>query len=266
MENTLESEVMLPNPYIPELKIIGPLTIKPFGVMVALSILLGYWLAVKRAKRTGLDMQIFADCLLWALAGGFIGAHLFWGVFYNPQLVRDNPLILLKIWEGISSFGGFFGGSLGVYFFFKRKKVDVVRYFEAISFGFVPAWAVARLGCTIVFDHPGRTTDFVLGMVDRTGVVRHNLGFYEMLWTVVIAAVLYGLRNYRPFEGFHIALVFFMYAPVRVFLDSLRVDDRTWMGYTPGQYFSVFLLALGVWLTIRGLKNARGQRSEIRDQ
>jgi phosphatidylglycerol:prolipoprotein diacylglycerol transferase len=260
------AKIMLPNLYIPELKIIGPVTVKPFGVLVALSILIGYWLAIQRAKRTGLDMQIFADCLFWALAGGFLGAHLFWAFFYNPQMIKDNPLVLLKIWEGISSFGGFFGGSLGVYFFFRRKNVDVIRYFEAIAFGFVPAWAIARLGCTIVFDHPGRPTDFILGMADGTGIVRHNLGFYEMLWTVVIVSVLYGLRNYRPFEGFQIVLVFFMYAPVRIFLDSLRVDDRTWGGFTPGQYFSVLLLALGVWLMVRGMRNARGQRSEFSGQ
>jgi phosphatidylglycerol:prolipoprotein diacylglycerol transferase len=103
-------------------------------------------------------------------------------------------------------------------------------------------------------------------MADGTGIVRHNLGFYEMLWTVVIVSVLYGLRNYRPFEGFQIVLVFFMYAPVRIFLDSLRVDDRTWGGFTPGQYFSVLLLALGVWLMVRGMRNARGQRSEFSGQ
>jgi phosphatidylglycerol:prolipoprotein diacylglycerol transferase len=107
------AKIMLPNLYIPELKIIGPVTVKPFGVLVALSILIGYWLAIQRAKRTGLDMQIFADCLFWALAGGFLGAHLFWAFFYNPQMIKDNPLVLLKIWEGISSFGGestFFSG------------------------------------------------------------------------------------------------------------------------------------------------------------
>jgi phosphatidylglycerol:prolipoprotein diacylglycerol transferase len=256
---------MLPNLYIPELKIIGPVTLKPFGVLVATSILIGYWLAVRRARQTGLDMQIFADCLFWALAGGFLGAHIFWAVFYNPQLVKDNPFILLKVWEGISSFGGFFGGSLGVYVFFKKKKVDVVRYFEAIAFGFVPAWAIARLGCTIVFDHPGQVTGFVLGMADTAGVVRHNLGFYEMIWTVVIVASLYGLKNYRPFEGFHIVFVFFMYAPIRIFLDSLRVDDRTWGGFTPGQYFSALLIILGVWLTVKGLGKKRDQGVGIRE-
>lgn len=257
---------MLPNLYIPELRIVGPITLKPFGVLVAASILVGYWLAVQRAKRTGLDMQIFSDCLFWALAGGFIGAHLFWAAFYNPQLVSKNPLVLLKIWEGISSFGGFFGGSLGVYIFFRKKQVDVIKYFEAIAFGFVPAWAIARLGCTVVFDHPGRMTDFVLGMADTGGVVRHNLGLYEMLWTIAIAVILYGLSNFHPFEGFHVVLVFFLYAPARIFLDSLRVDDRTWAGFTPGQYFSILLLVLGIWLTVRGSGKAGGQRSGVRDQ
>jgi prolipoprotein diacylglyceryltransferase len=45
-----------------------------------------------------------------------------------------------------------------------------------------------------------------------------------------------------------------MYAPVRFFLDSLRVSDPLYWGFTPGQYFSVALFLLGVFLLIRGLK------------
>ena len=247
---------MLPYLSIPELKIYGPLAVRPFGVLLALSMVVGYWLSIKRARGTGLDGQVMFDCFLWVVLPGFISAHLFWAAFYNPHLVAKEPMTLLMVWDGISSFGGFFGGVLGAFVYFRRREVPVLPYLEALLFGFVPAWAIARLGCTIVFDHPGLPTGFILGMADKTGVVRHNLGLYEMLWTVVIIAVLYGLRNHRPFEGFHIALVLFLYAPVRIFFDSLRIDDRTWWGFTPGQYFSIVILVMGMMLVVRGLKRS----------
>ncbi|MDF1535350.1 MAG: prolipoprotein diacylglyceryl transferase [bacterium] len=250
---------MLPNLTLPTITIIGPLKIHPFGAFVAVAILLGYQLALRRAKRTALDTQTLADAGLWAVGIGFVISHLFWAILYNHDLVRENPLLLVMVWKGISSYGGFFGGTFGGWLYLKRKGIPPLPYLEAMLFGFVPAWVVARMGCTTAFDHPGRRTGFFLGMADGAGVVRHNLGFYEVLWTAVIAITLYTLRNYRPFRAFHIALVFLLYAPVRFFFDSLRVDDRLYLGFTPGQYFSVVVTGLGIWLIIKGLRNRRVQ-------
>jgi len=255
---------MLPNPTLPTIKLIGPLKIHPFGFLVALAVLLGYWLVLRRAKKTGLNEQVIADAGLWAIVIGFVISHLVWAIIYNPPLVRDNPLILLMVWKGISSFGGFFGGTFGAWIYLKRKKIRPLPYFEAMLFGLVPAWFVARLGCTTAFDHPGLKTSFFLGMMDSSGVVRHNLGFYEALWTLVIALVLYALRDYQPFDTFHFVLVFLLYAPVRFFFDSLRIDDRTYLGFTPGQYFSVILTGIGLYLLVKGMKE-KG-KSVLRDK
>ena len=225
-----------------------------FGGLVVAAVFSSLELAYLRGKRTSLNTRFLVDASLWAIAVGFTVSHLVMVILYHPEQITENPLSLLMVWGGMSSFGGFFGGMAGIYIYLRRKKVPLLPYYEAIMFGFVPAWILGRLGCTITFDHPGTPTDFFLGMADKAGVVRHNLGFYEMLWTIVITAVLYGLRNYRPFEGFHAVLVIFMYAPMRFFLDSLRVSDLLYWGFTPGQYFSVALFLLGVFLLIRGLK------------
>lgn len=249
---------MLPNLSIPSLTIYGPLKIHPFGVLVALALIIGYRLGISRARKAGLDLQIFADAGIWAIAVGFFISHLFWAVLYNYHLIKQNPLILIMVWKGISSYGGFFGGTFGGWIYLRRKGIPPLDYFEAMLFAFVPAWIIARLGCTIAFDHPGRITSFFLGMADGSGVVRHNLGFYEMLWTAVIAVVLYTSKRYRPFRTFHFVLVFLLYAPVRFYFDSLRVGDRTYLGLTPGQYFSVIVTGIGIYMLVKGLKERRG--------
>lgn len=250
---------MIPNLSIPSLTVYGPIQIHPFGVLVAIALLVGYHLGTVRAAKTGLDARTFADMGIWAIGVGFVVSHLFWTFFYNYPLVLKNPLILVMVWKGISSYGGFFGGTFGAWLFLKRKGIDPLPYLEAAAFGFVPAWVIARTGCTVAFDHPGRTTSFFLGMADKSGVVRHNLGFYEMLWSIVITIALYSLKDYRPFRGFHIVLVLLLYAPVRIFFDSLRVGDRTYWGFTPGQYFSAAVLILGIVMLARGLREKRWQ-------
>jgi phosphatidylglycerol:prolipoprotein diacylglycerol transferase len=253
---------MLPNLSIPSIKLIGPVKIHPFGAIVALALIIGYHLALRQAKKDGLNVEIMGTTGIWAAVIGFIISHFFWALFYNYHLVKENPFILLMVWRGISSYGGFFGGALGAWICLRREKVAPGPYLEALLYGLVPAWAIARIGCTIAFDHPGRVTNFFLGMADMKGVVRHNLGFYEALWTIVLIIVLYGLKNYRPFRNFSFALIFILYSSVRFFLDSLRVEDKLYWGFTPGQYFSAIVFGIGVYIVIRGLKDrAQGASS-----
>ncbi len=228
-----------------------------FGGLVIGAVFLGCELAYWRGKRMGLNTRYVVDASLWAILGGFALSHLVMVAVYHPDLLVKNPMSLFMVWGGMSSFGGFFGGIAGIYIYLKRKQVPMLPYCEAIMFGFVPVWILGRLGCTITFDHPGIRTNFFLGMADSAGVVRHNLGFYEMLWTVVITVILYSLRNYRPFPGFHSVLVIFLYAPVRFYLDTLRVADPLYFGMTPGQYFSIALFLLGAILLFRGLQSLR---------
>ncbi len=94
---------MLPNLSIPSIQIIGPLKLHPFGALVALAILIGYQLGLRRGKKTGLDPHTLADAGLWAIGIGFVISHLFWAIAYNYHLVRENPLLIVMVWKGISS-------------------------------------------------------------------------------------------------------------------------------------------------------------------
>jgi phosphatidylglycerol:prolipoprotein diacylglycerol transferase len=240
--------------YIHTIKLFGFLPIQPFGVLVGLAIVLGYYLGRRRAAKVGLDPDLCADGQVWIVVGGFAMAHIVSVVFYFPDRVLKSPLELLKFWSGLSSFGGLLGAAITTWWFFTRKGATVIRYVDAIVFGFVPAWVLGRLGCTVVFDHPGLPTDFVLGMADRSGVVRHNLGMYEMFLALFLTLVIYALKNVRPFHGFHPAVMLILYSPFRFLMDTLRIQDKTYFGLTPGQYFSGFTLLVAAVLIYRGLK------------
>jgi phosphatidylglycerol:prolipoprotein diacylglycerol transferase len=254
---------MLPNLYMQPIRLLGKISIQPFGILVATAVIAGYLLAKRRARSAGLDPEVCADGMFWAILSAFIFAHLTSEIFYYPDEVKRNPITLIYFWRGLSSFGGFFGAFLGGTLYFRRKHVPVMEYAEAILFGFVPGWVIGRLGCTIVFDHPGIPTHFLFAMKDLSGVVRHNLGFYEMILALIQTGILYGLRNRRPFKGFHFGIMMVIYGPARFFLDFLRVADKTYLSLTPGQYFSVILFLLGTWFLLRG--SSRGNRSSLRD-
>ena len=259
---------MIPNLSLPDIKLYGPIGIHPFGVLAATAIAVGFFLGKRRAGRVGLDVEICSGAMIWAVIVGLAFAHWTSALFYFPKEVLSDPLYLLKFWDGFSSFGGFAGGFLGAFIYLRRKHQPWLKYADAILFGLAPAWIIGRLGYTIVFDHPGRPSNFFLAMMDGQGVARHNLGFYEMLLAVVLTAVIYALKDRRVFPGFYSALVMIIYTPARFFLDSLRVSDQTYWGLTPGQYFSVVLLivAMASWLyglsmRKRELVSSRGARN-----
>ncbi len=265
---------------------LGPVTIYAFGVLVAAAMLAGSHMAIRRCRRDGLDTGIAMDLVFYTLLAGLAGAHLFAVLAYFPGEVRRNPLLLLKFWENISSFGGIAGSVLGVALFFRWKARGLPaatkwRYLEAIAFAFPFGWAIGRLGCTLAHDHPGTITRFPLGvslatpeareyiryyyeaagrlsdLPDGTVLARmayHDLGWYEFLYTLLIIVPLFLLldRRRRP-TGFYPALFLFLYAPVRFGFDFLRLSDARYLGFTPGQYGAVAAVAVVLILWRRGI-------------
>ena len=91
----------------------SPPTIKPFGTLVALGVYLGSVVALRHAKERGLDAKKLNDFIFYSIGSGFVGAHVFDAIFYYPHKVAQNPLYLLELWSGLSSFGGFTGALIG---------------------------------------------------------------------------------------------------------------------------------------------------------
>lgn len=245
---------------LPPLEIFG-LKLHAFGFLVGAGIILGTVIAGKRAKQLGLSEQVVSQLALWAVIPGFIGAHFVHVLAYYPEEFIKRPLYLLEIWNGISSFGGFVGGSLGVWFYFRRRKdLPFLPYADAILYGFAFAWIFGRLGCTVAFDHPGHITDFFMGMdypgdgKDVGPGLRHNLGFYEAIWAVAMAAFFFTQRKVTHFKGWYVATYMIAYVPFRFTWDFLRAVDERYAGLTPGQWISIGLFGLCVWLAVKGNK------------
>src|SRR3970282_2926650 len=97
---------------------LGTFELRSYGIIVALSFLLGLWLSTREAKRTGLDPVLVQDFALYALLGGIIGARLYFVVFSNPAYFLQKPWEIVSVWHGgIGIIRGLLGGSLaGVWY------------------------------------------------------------------------------------------------------------------------------------------------------
>jgi phosphatidylglycerol:prolipoprotein diacylglycerol transferase len=234
---------------IPPLRI-GPLTIEPFGVLAAAGVYLASLLLVRRAREEGLDPAPLTSFATWALVGGVVGGHLVHLFLYHPEELRSGGILqVLKVWDGLSSTGGVLGGLASGALFFRRRHLSFARYGDVIALSVAPGWAVARLGCFAVHDHPGVRTGFPLAVAFPDGP-RHDLGLYDALLLAAISLVLYGLRRRGALRGSLLAVLALLYGAGRFALDFLRARDlpyvdARYLGLTPAQYFCVALVIYG---------------------
>ncbi len=244
---------MLPYIHIPPLDIGGWLVIQPFGVLVVIGCALGWQIAVREARLRSLDPKVVESAGMWGLLIGFPMASFVAVAFYFPEQAWANPLLLLQFWKNMSSFGGFLGGAIGVLGYLWLKKKPILAYLDCFIVGLLVGWFFGRMGCSIVHDHPGLPTQFPLGVRFPDGP-RHDLGLYEWFYTIFMLAVVFSLPRAKMPAGMVLGIVCVLYAPVRFGLDFLRVADRLYLGFTPGQYMAVALLLVGlgvVWKSMR---------------
>ena len=250
---------------------VGTIALQPFGLMAAIAILVGSRCAEWRAHQLGISSELMASFLSWTTALGLVSAYVLNIVMYSPELlarIAADPSLLVRHWYGLSSFGGFIGGTCTAIVFAYRRGGFLRALGDAWCYAFPFAWVFARLGCFAVHDHPGVASDFFLAVDDYNdlGVARHDLGLYEVLWSLAVSA-LFWWRSRRPAPaGLYLALIPLLYGPVRFALDFLRADaieggDLRYYDLTPAQYLSLALTLVGCVLCLRSRTRPDGSGS-----
>lgn len=265
---------------VPNLHIYGSLDLQPFGMLVATGVLVGAELCRRYSQRFGVDDDDLRKLTGWVVVSGFIGAHVFDVIAYQRAEFSDNPLLIVELWKGISSYGGFIGGAIGLSIFIWTKRLRWGLMYDIIGVGLLPGFAIGRIGCSIVHDHIGRATDFFLGFDypkaalqarfcprDELGKVvacdmsefpgagaitrAHNLGFYELLYLTPVCALVLTLAfsKKRLPAGFLSVMIVLFYAPVRFFFEFLRLNssDPRYLGLTFAQWMSFVAFGAAIY-------------------
>ncbi|MEC7519017.1 MAG: prolipoprotein diacylglyceryl transferase family protein [Myxococcota bacterium] len=241
-----------------------------FGMLVALGVVIGAWVAAEKAKRDGMHPSVMNELAGHMFIGGFVLGHVLDAIFYHWDVVEQNPWFLLELPNGLSSFGGFVGAVVGALIWKLRRGHSILAFGDMGAFAFPFAWFFGRLGCFTAHDHPGRVTDFFLGVEGYQVYggtppwqVRHDLGLYEVFWCLAMMPLVLWLGRKKRRHGFYLALVPILYAPVRFGLDFLRATDiqtadpRPIAGLTPGHFGAVMLLLAGLGVAARVLKGPK---------
>ena len=251
--------------------------VEPWGLLVATGTIVGVLWAVRRARQKGLDVERLKDLAAWGVVGGFVGARLGHVFFYHWWYYQDHLTEIPQLWlGGMSSIGGFTGATIMGLIAIRRYKINVWRYGDVAAFCTIFGWAIGRIGCALIHDHPGQVSDFFLAVemdvsnflsqkelmvlyqeTQGTIQARHDLGLYDSLLSFAITG-LFLFWDRRPrFPGFYLGWFCILYFLPRFFLDYLRAtdvgqwSDTRYLQLTPAQYGSIMLVMVGGWILWR---------------
>lgn len=248
---------------------LGPLTIRSFGLLVGLGILIGAWLAARYIEQWGVPREETYRLGTRMVVAGLVGSRLTWIFSHLDQI--NSPIDLIAVWEGGIQFSGGFIGAILVGFPTFRSWSPKLRWrsLDGYAYGLTIGLAIGRIGCYSVGEHFGRTTDFFLGstyMGGNTqenfigdqplvvGMTFHNTAFYEGLHLVVLFVIMTAViarakragRVLAP--GTLMGLFSVWYGLGRFVTDGLRVNDARVLGVTGAQFTMLGLFFVGLYV------------------
>lgn len=250
----------------------GSLTIYSYGVLVMAGVLLGLYVARRRAASLGLDSERIWNLGLYGILAGLIGAKL-WLVFaewgYYSQNLREI-LSFRTLLSGGAFYGSLVGSSCVLIFYAYRHKLDAFLILDIFAPGTALGQAIGRVGCfaagccygkpaqvpwAVKFANP--TAHEIAGT--PMGIPLHPAQLYESICDLLIFLFLMWLAKRQRFAGEIFAAYAILYGLARGIIEFFRGDpDRTLFRggiFSLMQITSVLLIGLGVWLFLRrGLK------------
>ena len=220
---------------------LGPLKVRWYGLTYLIAFAVAWWLARWRAAQPGSSWKVtdVDDFLFFAMLGVILGGRIGYTLFYGMEFWLQDPLYLLRVWEGGMSFhGGLIGVLVALAVFAQRRGRRIADVFDfAAALPGIGILAV-RVGNFINGELWGRPGDVPWAML-VDGVARHPTQLYEaLLEGALLAAVLWWFTSKPRPQWAPSGLFLIMYASGRLIVEFWRMPDAH-IGYLAGGWLTM---------------------------
>ena len=216
-----------------------------YGIILAVAMLAGLYLAMKQGKHYGFTEDDMMDLVLWAVPFCIIGARIYYVLFYLDLYRNADGSLdwgrMVAVWDGgIAIYGAVIAAVLVVVIYAKRKKVSTPALMDAGCLGLILGQIIGRWANFVNREAFGGVTDLPWRM--RVWVSEfqyadvHPTFFYESMWNLIgLLLLLFVVSKGRRFDGENACFYFLWYGIGRFWIEGLREDslylfDWTLMG------------------------------------
>lgn len=219
---------------------LGPVSIYWYGLVVVLGIVAGILLSAYLAKQNGLNPDTIYDLAFYLVIFGLAGARLY-DVLLEAPYYLAHPEDILKIWRGgLAIHGAIIAGSLTVFVYTRKFKLDLIKLTSVLVPGLAIGQAIGRWGNYFNQELFGLPTNLPWGIyisfVNRPPLFAnreyfHPTFLYESLGSLILAGTLYYLHQKLATKQKYLYIIstyFIGYSLLRFLLEFIRID------YAPG--------------------------------
>jgi phosphatidylglycerol:prolipoprotein diacylglycerol transferase len=266
-----------------ELFQIGPLTIRAYGLCMAVGFLLGWQAAVWLCRRTGQDAERLTSLLTWLMLSAVIGARAAYVAEHWRAEFADQPLAILRIDQGgLMFYGGLIAAALLLVVYARLHRQNLLEVTDLVLAVVPLGHALGRLGCFMHGCCYGRVTASWLGvsfpkgspawweqtaanppLIPQTALCSLPViptQLIECVANLALFAALYTLYPKRHRQaGFISGGYLIGYALLRFLIETLRGDPRLAVGLLSiGQLISLGVFATGAGCLLYARRRGRG--------
>lgn len=265
----------------PALLRFGTVEIRYYGIFFVCAILIGYLYILKYFRKNRLPDQTADGLLFWGILSVIVGTRLVHCFFYEPQYYLNNPLDIIKVWQGgLASHGAAIALMIMAVIFSLVKKIPVLVTFDALSVAAASGAAFVRIGNFFNSEIVGRITDvpwgvkflqkqsdIALARASASGVcdvrsmdcliahwpLRHPSQIYEAAggFAILILLIFLHKRMRTVSPGYLSGIFMVTYFPFRFFVEFFKEYQILHDGLTMGQWLSIPFAAAGVCLLLK---------------
>ena len=233
--------------------VIGNFSLRYYGILIAIGVLLGVLLAIKREKRLGLAKDTTIDLALVGVPAALVGARLYY-VAFSWDFYKDDLWKIFSVREGgMAIYGGVLAALLAGWIFSRVRKVPFASLADLAAPSLALGQAVGRWGNFVNQEAYGyAVTDPALCrfpiavFIEADGRWHLATFFYESAWCFLIVAFILLMerkgRLRRPGDAFLWYLL--LYGAERAVVEGLRTDSLM-LGPVRVSQLLAELLALG---------------------
>lgn len=231
---------------------IGGLTVRWYGLIIAIGLCLAVAYGCKVAKRFDITADKLLNCVIVGTITGIIGARLYY-VLFSWDMYKDDLMGIFRINEGgLAIYGGIIGALIGGLIVAKITKMNIAGLLDVAALGFLIGQGIGRWGNFFNQEAYGTATDLPWRMVSEgTNMVGvHPCFLYESIWCLLGFVLLhfFSKSKFRKYYG-QVGLIYLVwYGFERMFVEGLRTDSL----YTPilglrvSQVLSFVLFGAGI--------------------
>ena len=251
---------------------IGPVSIRWYGIFIALAIVwIVVWMVWQKKRGVNLTYDAILTGFLVGIPSGVIISRLL-HVLDNIVVAKVHPELAaagqvfdytkdpLKIFggDGLTAYGAVLGAALGVWIYCRITKLDMGYVIHTLAPAVISAQAIGRIGCTlngccygiacnlpwcVEYTNPSSVA-FGAGVVHPTQI-------YEIIYNLMVFGILWKLMSKVRPDGTLFLIYLALYSAWRVGIDFIRPGNPFLFDLHQAQVIGIIVLVITIPVLIR---------------